>query len=376
MLRIVTTNNVEVFRHLGSSIFQRMGVEHHVALTGEDALDLVRTVKPEVAILDTDSPRRDGYSICTLIRQDPALSSVRVMLVLSSVISRDVIERVQVCGCDDILAPPIDGGEFYRHIAQVAGLPLRQHRRVDVTLAVQLPGAAETVAGEVENLSLGGAGVRVRGRVTPGKGVTVRIVHDGNPWPELPAKIAWARAAGPGEQALGLSFTDVPPTVKSLLHELCLHVVTPSPEGGVVVALQGDFTEHSDFTALAARLRDEVRIEFDARAVKYVSSAGVRAWCLFLRDLEGKSYSFRHCSMALVLQAAMVPMALGTGQVISLEAPYHCSTCDRTELRLLETRGLSREGDRIVPPILQCSVCRGRLVFDDMAERYFAFLAR
>jgi hypothetical protein len=142
----------------------------------------------------------------------------------------------------------------------------------------------------------------------------------------------------------------------------------------VVVVVQGDITEAVDLGPLAIRLRNEQRIVFDMAGVRYVSSAGVKAWSDVISTLEGKEYAFRHCSIAFASQAAMVPMVVGDGRVLSVEAPYHCTACDRDELRLLETRALLREGINVTPPILRCVSCGGELEFDDLPNRYFAFL--
>ena len=70
----------------------------------------------------------------------------------------------------------------------------------------------------------------------------------------------------------------------------------------------------------------------------------------------------------------MVPLVLGEGEVMSLEAPYFCEKCDREDLRLLEPGVVGRDGDRLMPPRLHCGTCGAELVFDDVPERYFAFL--
>ena len=180
---------------------------------------------------------------------------------------------------------------------------------------------------------------------------------------------------GPQGFRAGLSLSaDIPLKVRLLFETLALYDVTATLDGGVTVALQGDFTEMTRFDGLAARLAEEEKVDFNAAAIRYVSSAGVRAWCQFLVGLGDKKYTFRQCSIAFTAQAAMVPMVVGDGAVLSLEAPYLCEACDREELRLLETRSLLREGGRVVPPQLSCSLCGGELVFDDVPDRYFAFL--
>jgi hypothetical protein len=102
---------------------------------------------------------------------------------------------------------------------------------------------------------------------------------------------------------------------------------------------------------------------------------GVRIWSEFLARLEGRQYTFRHCSLAFASQAAMVPMVLAGSTVLSTEAPYRCDACDREVLRLVESKTLVFEHGRVHPPHLRCSACGGPLEFDDIPERYFAFLS-
>ncbi len=375
MLRVVTTNNVEVFRHLGTGPFQRLDVEHTVTTSYDEALTKIRELQPQIAIVDVDLAGGSGYELCKTLKADPQSKDVHVMMVLSSVISRDALTRLEDCGCDDVLAVPLHGDDFYHHIAQVAGLPLRRDRRMGVTLELRIPGADAPRKGAVENISAGGAGIVVEGKLTKGQDVVARLLHDGEDYPDIDATVQWARPTDEaGKTSAGLLFSNLPMKTRLLLERLCLYDITDGVDNAVTVSLYGDFTEITDFGTLSKRLQRADTIDFYMRGVRYISSAGVRAWCDFLAKLKGKDYSFRHCSMAFVSQAAMVPMSIGDGGVVSLEAPYRCETCDRDDLRLLERNTLLLEDAHVVPPTLKCGTCGDDLEFDDVPDRYFAFL--
>jgi CheY-like chemotaxis protein len=383
MLHLVTTNNVDVFRHLGSVTFQRLGVEHSVASSYDKAFELIEEVRPEVAILDVELAGGSGFALCRAIKDHDELRATHVILLLPSVITKADLTRITQCGCDDVLALPIQTDEFYHHIAQLAGLPVRRHHRVGVTLDIALPGAHEQLTGTVFNVSPGGIGCQVTGKLDKDAELVFRLSHDGEITPETHARVSWIEpAATEGDALVGLILgEDIPIKTRLLLEKLALFDVVTAPAdspmtGGVAVALQGDFNELTRFDALAERLAAELAIDFNAAAVRYISSAGVRAWCQFLDSLAGKRYVFRHCSIAFAAQAAMVPLVLGTGEVLSLEAPYFCELCDREETRLLEVGALVRDGEQILPPQLTCNRCGGDLVFDDLPARYFAFLTR
>ena len=380
MLRLVTSNNVEVFRHLGSAPFRRVPLEHKVETGAAELLALVRRTRPDLVLLDANLEGESGFSVCRQIKDDPALAGTHVILLLSQIITRPELDGVESSRCDDVLALPIASEDFYHHIAQVAGLPLRRTSRVGIDLNIVLSDRVEQARGTIVNASQKGLGVRLLRPIEPGQSMTAHIRH-GATRCDLSGRVAWCRPAdGENGFVAGIELTeDIPIRTRLLLEQLSLFDVVQSSGddelgGAVIVVVQGDITEAVDLGPLAARLRGESRIVFDMAGVRYVSSAGVKAWADVISTLDGKEYVFRHCSIAFASQAAMVPMVVGSGHVLSLEAPYHCPTCDRDDLRLLETRALLHEGDTITPPTLRCVSCSGELEFDDLPTRYFAFL--
>lgn len=376
MLHIVTTNNSEVFRHLGSKVFQVLGLDHSVAADYHTAIELVRTKRPQVVILDAELPGGDGYAACRELKSDPSLGGVRVMLALSSVMNRRQIELIRESHCDDVLAMPIHSDDFYRHVVGVTGLPFRQNDRVQVSLDAEVELDDGGCAATVEDVSLGGIGLRSERRLRKGDRVRVRLRCEDRTYPDAGMLVAWIRQVDAGVCLAGLAFESLPIETRLLVEELCLFDVARAENGGIVARLHGDIVERSNLEPLAARLAHASRIEFSMREVRYMSSAGVRVWCRFLATLSGKSYSFRHASLAFTSQVAMVPIAAGNGVIKSFEAPYICEQCEREDVRLIETNVVSLEGGEILLPTLHCGSCGGSLVFDDLPRRFCAFLLR
>jgi CheY-like chemotaxis protein len=381
MLRLVTSNNVEVFRHLGSLPFRRLELEHHVASDAASVPALVRKVKPDLVLLDAYMNGESGFRVCRALKEDESLGNVHVILLLSQLITRSELDGLEVSRCDDVLALPIASEDFYHHLAQIAGLPLRRAPRVGIDLTLLLPDRSESARGTVMNVSATGLGVRVAREMEMGQELTARLRY-GEEVCDVSGKVAWTRPAEEGEPGFvaGIElFSDIPIRTRLLLEELALFDVSPADAsselgGGVLVTAQGDFTEAVNFGALVERLASERRIVFDLARVRYVSSAGVKAWCDLVATLAGKQYVFRHCSLAFASQASMVPMVLGEGTVLSAEAPYHCPSCQRDELRLMETKSLFIDDGNVTPPVLRCVGCGGELEFDDVPNRYFAYL--
>jgi CheY-like chemotaxis protein len=379
-LRVVTSNNVDVFRLLGQSL-GRLKVDYAVAADQDELLARVASEHPQVVLIDVDLAGGSGYDACRRIKDDPALAQSHVIILLTPAIppmrnrlSRKDIDRLYECGADDVLALPIHPDDFYHHLAHLAGLPYRRDRRVRIELELSWPGPDGTLTAHVTNAGAGGVGILADRELPVGTTVMTRLRQGDVVTPDTSAIVAWCRQTPEGWTA-GMRWDGDPPIkTRLLLEQVALFDLEPM-EVGVAVTLHGDFTELTRFDTLATRLANETFVEFDTASVRYMSSAGVRSWCQLVDAIPaGTRYRFRHCSVAFASQAAMVPMVLGRGEVISLEAPYVCEKCDHEDLRLLEISAIARDGDRPVPPRLSCLHCSGELVFDDVPERYFAFL--
>jgi len=381
MLRILTSNNGEVFRHLGGVAFRRLDIDHVVAADARGLLAKVAELRPDMVLLDARLPDGSGFEVSRQIKDPPDLAATRVILLLAHVISRSELDGVAQSRCDDVLVLPLSADDFYHHIATMAGLPVRRTPRIGIELTLGDGPAAESIVGSVMNVNPAGLGVRVSQPLANDQHVHAVVRLEGERC-QLSGRVAWSRPAEDGEPGYLAGIVlegEMPIRARLVLEQLSLFAVLDEPDdselpGAAVVVLQGDFTEAMALTGLIDRLKGESRIVFDAAGVRYISSAGVKSWCELVATLKGKEYVFRHCSIAFASQIAMVPLVLGTGRVVSLQTPYHCPTCQRDDLRLLETRALLREGAEITPPALRCPVCAGELEFDDVPNRYFAFM--
>jgi hypothetical protein len=142
--------------------------------------------------------------------------------------------------------------------------------------------------------------------------------------------------------------------------------------GATLVEFFGEVDENVDFAELRRRLSGPV--VFDLGRVRRINSCGVREWVNFVRDLAGKAdLTFVACSPAIVTQLNMIYNFRGHAKVASFLAPYVCASCENEEEKLLDVAtnfpGRSRE-----PPTYVCARCGGQMEFDDLPERYFAFL--
>lgn len=99
-------------RRLISLTLQSAKFGLHEADNGEDALRLVRSVRPDFVLLDVMMPGSiDGYEVCHVIKQDQSLSEIKV-IILSARGQKEDLEAGSEAGADHYLIKPFSPVEL------------------------------------------------------------------------------------------------------------------------------------------------------------------------------------------------------------------------------------------------------------------------
>ena len=108
----------------------KKGYHVRCAADGSEALALVREQAPAVIISDIDMPQMDGYELCRVLKADPQLRRIPVILLTSLVAPEDIFRGLEV-KADNYLTKPYDEDVLYSRIEHVlANRDLRsRHRR-------------------------------------------------------------------------------------------------------------------------------------------------------------------------------------------------------------------------------------------------------
>jgi DNA-binding response OmpR family regulator len=77
------------------------------AYDGADGLNKIKTLKPDLVVLDLMLPNRGGYDICFTVRQDPQLSSTKILMVTAMNQQVDKTKGTMV-GTDAYLTKPFE----------------------------------------------------------------------------------------------------------------------------------------------------------------------------------------------------------------------------------------------------------------------------
>jgi signal transduction histidine kinase len=111
---LVAEDSATQARHL-QYILETHGYRATVAANGRLALEAARKQKPALVISDVMMPEMNGYELCTLMKSDPALSSVPVILVTTLSDPQDVIRGLE-CRADNFILKPYDPEQLMRRV--------------------------------------------------------------------------------------------------------------------------------------------------------------------------------------------------------------------------------------------------------------------
>lgn len=85
--------------------FRKNGFEVYIARNGQEALEILNTQVPDVALLDIMMPEVDGYSLLSEIRKDDRLEGCKVIFLSAKNKPAD-IEKGFALGADAYLTKP------------------------------------------------------------------------------------------------------------------------------------------------------------------------------------------------------------------------------------------------------------------------------
>ena len=357
--KVLVSNNSELLRHFTAAPFKRLDLQLLVAKDADEARGIFKTQEPSLAVLDVEL---GGFDVAKAIKaQNPA---TRVILVAGKRLSGDQMREVSSSGADELLIMPMTADELH----DVVAIQLGEPRPGTEAFAIVVEVGSKTVDATVSNLSVDGVRLVISEAVAEGQVMDLSITPDGEATHRIRGTVVWAQPRD-GKTVVGLAFDKLDDRARAVLAKLTQWQVVKDGERTRVV-LRGDFTEATRFDELLPAMVG--RVVFDMAQVTYMNSLGVRAWCEFLRQARIQGYEFHACSVPFILQASMVRDVIGRGTVTSFFAPFHCIGCDHQEERLLQSAAILASS--LEPPVFKCPSCGGALEFDDLPERYFAFL--
>ena len=103
---VLIVDDIPVNIILLKTMLARTNVKILTAVNGQEALDLVRSLKPHVVLLDIQMPVMNGLEVLKEIKSDPKLKEIAVIMV-SAYTSAEDIEQSMNLGASGFIKKPV-----------------------------------------------------------------------------------------------------------------------------------------------------------------------------------------------------------------------------------------------------------------------------
>jgi pilus assembly protein CpaE len=136
--KILLVDDEELMRKMTSAVLIKNGFDVLTAENGKEALESLKTYHADLILMDVMMPEMDGFSVCRLIRADPSIGSIPIIM-LTSLDALDNKVKGFEAGADDYVVKPCNALELVARIKSLL-------HRSEMTGQVTLQESAQTIA--------------------------------------------------------------------------------------------------------------------------------------------------------------------------------------------------------------------------------------
>ena len=114
-LTVMVVDDSVTVRKVTTRLLERQGMNVITAKDGVDAITQLQEFKPDIMLLDIEMPRMDGFEVATLVRHDPQLADLPIIMITSRTGEKHR-ERAMAIGVNDYLGKPYQEAQLLDRI--------------------------------------------------------------------------------------------------------------------------------------------------------------------------------------------------------------------------------------------------------------------
>ncbi len=113
--KILLVEDNEINRRLAVFLLRSQGYQVREATTAEEALEVLKTDRPGLILMDVQLPDMDGLEVTRKLKENPSTRDIPVVAITSYAMKGDR-EEALVAGCTDYITKPIDKTTFLQRV--------------------------------------------------------------------------------------------------------------------------------------------------------------------------------------------------------------------------------------------------------------------
>ncbi len=117
---LIVDDNPQILELL-EAYLEPLQLRVRLAADGEAALGAVEREEPDLILLDIMMPRRSGFEVCRILKDDPRYRDIPIIMVTALNETAD-FERARECGGDDFLTKPVNKIELLARVQNLLKL--------------------------------------------------------------------------------------------------------------------------------------------------------------------------------------------------------------------------------------------------------------
>ncbi len=214
---ILLVDDNSMFIEIEKEFLQYTGVDVLTAKDGLEALDVVKTKRPDLIFMDLQMPKMDGAECCRAIKSDSSISTIPVVMVTSKG-NEDDQSKSYGAGCEDFLTKPLDRDYFLTVARSFLPSINRREKRLQTSIKAVYRVNNESILCAIDNLGIGGAFLSTDYIGMPKSVMQISFTLPDGTVIECPGRIVWInRIHSKYPRGIGIKFALMPQRMQEAL---------------------------------------------------------------------------------------------------------------------------------------------------------------
>jgi CheY-like chemotaxis protein len=219
MYTIMLVDDTQMFLEIQKEYLQETQVNVLTARDGLEALEVIRTKRPDLVFMDVQMPKMDGMTCCRTVKSEMDYAMIPIVLITSAKTEED-IERCYSNRCDSFISKPYDRDLFLGVARKFLPGINRRNKRKPCRLDAHIHIENDLIPCTLKDLSIGGAFIATDYRGAPGNVVKIIFNLPDGEKIECQGRIAWVNDSDSGRPTgFGVKFALVPKTATEKLRK-------------------------------------------------------------------------------------------------------------------------------------------------------------